>query len=532
MTKRNLLIGILLTSLLCAYPVGHICAQNQQEQVVSIFPITIETDRSSETLENLSKVIQDSLSITLRFMSGYKVIKAEKSRTVSQESLAAYVDQHNADSVIFGSIRRAGEDIQLKLSVYDGYEDKIFPPKSASTTSLFETFDIADKLVVELIENFSGKRVAYGSLEFVPAPQNRAIDPETELYTVFIDGQEIGHNIRRIDKLLIGTHEIRVVQDRQTSNVELFQNDLTIEAGANYKREIALPYLTEQEIKDYQTYDRAIVNDWVVPGNEITMEDMSFQYRVNSLHTNQKTEITAYSILYDKYDTWYSAYQKYQNDSPELATVAAAGPTFAQHRLNSSLSSAPLRLKEDAFVRSFFSFASVYEARQHMPKKVPVKIDGNFRDWEGHSALTYDGEFKDVDIGAVFISRTDDRLIIGAEIRDPGEPLKNSTVHLRSKDTEVLIITPLSTPATLKETPLGEKFVTRVWQVEQNGGKTFIGKGENAISADGYEIAVPLTLISEYCLNKPLEMWVEMEGIESSDTTKIKQVLIPVSNSR
>ncbi|HUV08706.1 MAG TPA: hypothetical protein VMX75_13305, partial [Spirochaetia bacterium] len=181
--------------------------EDSGKPVVAVLPLAgPEGDR---TLEALNASITETLRLTLLLMKQYRVADAKGAPGLTgPEEIGRYAEQRGIDNVIFGRTRRDEKGrIVVKVQVYDRLRHRVTLSRQAVAEDIFETFSVADELVVSLVEGFSGVHVAYGGVALL----NRG---ESGDYTVSVDGQEIGKNIGEIHRLLTGEHLLDIEQLR------------------------------------------------------------------------------------------------------------------------------------------------------------------------------------------------------------------------------------------------------------------------------------------------------------------------------
>ncbi len=167
-------------------------------------PATAEDDAR---LDTLAHVIADNLELTLRLIGEY-VVQPRPEEAVSPsevDAAARLAEAETLDYVVFGSVR-AREDAAtvFSISVYSRETQSVTLQREAVADSLFATFEVADELAAEILEAFTGRRIAYGQV-LIGNLEGPGGD-----YRVFVDGSAVGNNVTRIERVLIGERLIEV----------------------------------------------------------------------------------------------------------------------------------------------------------------------------------------------------------------------------------------------------------------------------------------------------------------------------------
>ncbi len=504
-----------------------------------IYPIRVQEEESPDSpLESIAAAVEDTLAVTLRFMRGYQVEVADEASPTDREDLAVAAEQRSADNIIFGSIRMDEEAYVAELSVYDRYTDEIAGPKSDRAFSVFETFDMADRLVAELVEDFSGVRVAYGSIRF---EISGADDP----YRVLIDGKEAGESLRRIEKLLIGEHDLEVVQERPSGEEVLIERSLRVEEGELYRIPLELPFLTQSEREEYSSLDRQLVRSYTeqlaLNSTTLMMRGQSLTSKRGMLERGASMGFDGYERLLLKYRNWERLHEHFidlnedRGRRSEDLEQSHLSKRFSQAVDPQHLSFSLASLDEGSAARKQERTENLREldrnirfARNHAIPRVDIDFDGELEDWEDYEARAYEGEYQRqvdelVDIEAVFLGLQEEYLVAGINQSPGSGMLTNSKLIFTWEDERLEISTPL---AVSREAEIQNERESRIWY-KRRGVSEFIGRCEARLTMDGYEIRVPVELLREYIVDRPLELEVASEGTNSSDEIEAIALFIP-----
>ncbi len=214
---------------------------------ITISPPTVaEEDPRSETL---ALVIADNLELTLYLIGEYVVRPRPTERTapVDAASAAAYAEREEVDYVVFGDVsERPDGSTEFALSVYSRETGTVTLERRAVAETIFDTFDVADELAVEVLGAFTGQRIAYGRVELANLGEAGAE------YQVLVDGTVVGRNLTAVDRVLVGERlvEVEVLTGPQAGEV-VASRRLLVEEGAQERVEfVALAPLAVPEPGD------------------------------------------------------------------------------------------------------------------------------------------------------------------------------------------------------------------------------------------------------------------------------------------
>ena len=192
----------------------------REKPVVSVLEFINNED--SNYLNVTCKTIKDVILFTLESIGKYEVTENEDISNIDE--IKQYASENGLDNVIFGMVYiDENEIIQVEASVYDRDEDRITIFEKGSASTIFEVFDVADALVLSLLEGFSNMHIAYGSINIINTGN-------TEVpISVYIDNKKVGEDIYFIEDVFIGTHNVMVVKEVAGEPFILYNRNIKIE---------------------------------------------------------------------------------------------------------------------------------------------------------------------------------------------------------------------------------------------------------------------------------------------------------------
>src|SRR6056297_126672 len=203
--------------------------------------------------QQLASTVEDILTTTLTLMKSYRFTPLPKEADEETESSVKPTQGPSVDNLIGGRIEEEEGHIRLSLWVYNSAEEAQTVNIDGSATSYFDIFELTDSLVLDLLKGFTDEPVSFASLAFAP----RGIERE---YMVFIDGNEMGRNLRRIDKIIADSYELRIEDTAASRSV--FNETIELEANEVTEIPFRIPYLYPQERRLIEETDAAIKRSW------------------------------------------------------------------------------------------------------------------------------------------------------------------------------------------------------------------------------------------------------------------------------
>lgn len=217
------------------------CYPQSTDSPARIAVLPLEFEEGDERYGIIAATIFNTVCLTLTLMGSYEIVELDQAPLPEKKDLPELAAENSADSIISGRIDgKSGGSIGIEMSVFNRASRSVTLAKSVTAQSIFDIFDAADRIVVDLIEGFSGRHIAYGSLEIRP-------DFPEAGYSVYLNRRFIGRGVRDIPKLFIGEYELLVRQERGLGTEEIFRTSFSLSENENLRIDISVPHLTEKE---------------------------------------------------------------------------------------------------------------------------------------------------------------------------------------------------------------------------------------------------------------------------------------------
>ncbi|MFP4644761.1 MAG: hypothetical protein ACLFM0_10430 [Spirochaetales bacterium] len=244
--------ALLAAAMFCSLSLGGrqiLAAQESDLPRVAIIGATDED--ANPLLLAVTDTVQSSVTATLEVLPDFEAVFLEEGvRPASRDraDLIEFMAEQRLDGLLFVEAS-VGEDntIELSLDAFDAAEEGYSVEAQEVSDSLVGVFDASQTLVDTFVEQFSGERVAFGSLE-VDVSGGRGT------WGLYIDDSIVGENVEEIGLLPAGSREVSIRQDRLEDETVLYSTTLDVEEGESYALEIDLPNLTDTEASALEGY--------------------------------------------------------------------------------------------------------------------------------------------------------------------------------------------------------------------------------------------------------------------------------------
>ncbi|MDA3950369.1 MAG: hypothetical protein PF508_14270 [Spirochaeta sp.] len=250
-THRNhhpVLLGTILITLF-AVPTLTLTAQSLPR--VGIAPLQNNSDDANS--DTLAAEISQTINVNLDLLGGYEVENLSSPiRNTSPADLDSFAARNRYDNLIFGSISQPNaRTTEFRVAMFDRAEGAVVYDNTWQITSVFEIFDTADRIVEVMLDQFSDERLAFGRL----AVSNRGTPGD---YQVYVNDNLLGENLTQT-RILAGTHQIRVEQQRMFGTFVVTEERVTIPEDGRGQLQIAVPDFTDQEAARIRRFEERIV---------------------------------------------------------------------------------------------------------------------------------------------------------------------------------------------------------------------------------------------------------------------------------
>jgi len=229
MKSRKSLFGFYLISLvlLACVPLRLLSAEETTAAPwVTVLPPVNRSDAAHN--DQVAQSMAATMELALRYLGDFRIREAATFPHVSMavespDQAAAYAHAADVDYLIHGTMETGVTGgYHFGIAVYDRSLPGISAAHESTAAGLFDVFDAADEIVLEILSALSGRRIVFGSLGFAPTV------PGTAGYAVFVDDQFVGLDITRVDGIPGGDRSVRIVDMVAQPGTVLHRETVTV----------------------------------------------------------------------------------------------------------------------------------------------------------------------------------------------------------------------------------------------------------------------------------------------------------------
>lgn len=241
--KIRRFLNILAVALCAVLRPSTIDAQQVAADVrVVVVPVVNQTD--NPTLDRVATTVTQTIDATLRLLGEFAVRELTARQVPvdvirgEPDALRRFTAAEEIDVVVFGRIAERNGAVDIAASVWDRAAGQVTATETRTAPTLLDTFAAADQLAVAFLSAFSGRTIAFGSIDLAPSGWSAGS------YAIRIDGREFARDAVRVDNVLVGTRLVEiVVQNGPDAGRTVFRGELVIseEQSATIGFAIAAP---------------------------------------------------------------------------------------------------------------------------------------------------------------------------------------------------------------------------------------------------------------------------------------------------
>lgn len=226
--KIRRFLNILAVALCAVLRPNTIDAQQVAADVrVVVVPVVNQTD--NPTLDRVATTVTQTIDTTLRLLGEFAVRELTTQQVPvdvmrgEPDALRRFTAAEEIDVVVFGRIAERNGAVDIGASVWDRAAGQVTATETRTAPTLLDTFAAADQLAVAFLSAFSGRTIAFGSIDLSPSGWSAGS------YVIRIDGREFARDAVRVDNVLVGTRLVEiVVQNGPDAGRTVFRGELVI----------------------------------------------------------------------------------------------------------------------------------------------------------------------------------------------------------------------------------------------------------------------------------------------------------------
>ena len=364
-------------------------------------------------ISTLGKSVTDTVVLSLALMGRYDIEKPESEESnFNSVDIGSFAESKGFDNIIFGDCLLTEEGYKVTVSIYDLGTDSIKGKAVEEFTSLLDSFDAADNIVDVLVEELSGEKVYYGSVELSTS--------ENEDYRTEVNGVDVGRGFSGSDKVITGKHSFSLYQERMSGEELVYSEEIEVAMRKKSVIKAEIPWLTGKEAVELRKIQDQLFKGYFRQDREIKSDEYfnyADSFTENSFIKENRAEIINYftelkSIYNDKAD-----YNNLKKCIPESNTrIYEKIFDNSLHRKSNMLSETSIPAKAGLFSKRFSNLYPVcsYDAE--------IEIDGKSDDWKNITSI-----YEDMKNDAKIKNRTDDK---GSNIHRIGAAVNKDFLYL------------------------------------------------------------------------------------------------------
>ena len=166
-----------------------------------------------------------TLFLSMKMLGLYEVSMPDvMPRALSGDGLARWCAANGIDYAVYGTVTSVGNDQRYSIAVFDNAKKTVSLRRAETGSSVMDIFGISDRLILAALDSLTGRHAGFGSLKF-DGGETRSD------YSIEIDGVMLGDNMKQAERILTGTHRIRILRGTAGDGEEIANKSVTIVEG-------------------------------------------------------------------------------------------------------------------------------------------------------------------------------------------------------------------------------------------------------------------------------------------------------------
>lgn len=266
--RRGFVLTIVLVLLSPAIVAGQ---ENSDVRVGVLRFVSLESD---DRYDVVVSQVTDTVSLTLELLPGYRPQMVDPTSIVGFDTaiplaeLAASVAQEEGfDAVIFGTAERIEpRGTTFRAGVYDPATNNVSVSIQRDADSLLAVFETADELVVELLQEFSGATIRFGTVAIQTNPPNTPV-------ALRIGANTVQPSNGRVNNVLTGVIDAAIVQDRFEPGTVIAEQRIEVLEGRTTTIDVEIPSLLPGEEEQLTDLEQRINDNYSFTARDRIVED-------------------------------------------------------------------------------------------------------------------------------------------------------------------------------------------------------------------------------------------------------------------
>lgn len=221
-------------------------------------------DDANTRLSTIANTVYDTAGLILSMLGQYDLVLGGGGGI---DDPAAFCEENDLDRLITGNCSASDDGgYDISLSVYDRGTGGIVAGREERAETALHVFDAVDNLVIPLLEELSGREIAFGTLSL----KNRGAEGR---YRFFLDGVEYPPEEEVLDRILFGSHTVRIEQDRMEGRYVVDHETVEILEDGITSFSFTVPGILGREERELSVLEDAIERNWRNPFKRKTVDN-------------------------------------------------------------------------------------------------------------------------------------------------------------------------------------------------------------------------------------------------------------------
>ena len=258
---------------------------------IAVIPLSNGTGR--DQYNPLCSTITETVSLVLQFLKDYKLVdeedvdlsRLEEAGGDDLDSLRILAEGEGVNEIVFGRMEEKDGAFSFSIALFNVDEGRITNTQKADAETVLDVFDAGDELTEGLIAQLSDVTIAFGSISLVQTGGKGN-------YTVNLDGYPLRNPEKIFRKVLNGSYEVSITQQRLTGEQVVYSETVEVREGVISPVEFEIPPGTPEEFEWMEEKGSALL----ALGEEEEsfdrfMEELTlFQYNTQALEYDHELE--------------------------------------------------------------------------------------------------------------------------------------------------------------------------------------------------------------------------------------------------
>ncbi|MFW5695589.1 MAG: hypothetical protein ACOCYB_10505 [Alkalispirochaeta sp.] len=206
-------------------------------------------------LEVIAEAVRDIIELNLRVIGDYDIVAVGPTAEEGTPDPNALAAAANLDAVVCGTVTRDSSGrVLFELLLYERESPSSRLVAEAAADSVFDVFEVGDRIALEFLSEIGGRQIAYGSLLL----RNDGVQRP---FRVLRNGEAVGQSLGEILRLIVSEYELVIETEGITGVETIVSQTVSVSDGRTTVVGFEVPGLVDGPAQ-LARIDRAILTDW------------------------------------------------------------------------------------------------------------------------------------------------------------------------------------------------------------------------------------------------------------------------------